>query len=74
MSFITPCKAADSKCIKNSAAVAVPIFAKGFPELGVQSLDPMSLKKVDASKSGLKFIITDGVVEGMKDCVPKKVS
>lgn len=72
--FITPCKAADSKCIKNNIAVSVPIFVKGIPELGVQPLDPLTLKKVDASKSGLKFFITNAVVEGMKSCIPKKAS
>ncbi|XP_026319262.1 uncharacterized protein LOC113229796 [Hyposmocoma kahamanoa] len=74
VSFITPCKATDSKCIKNNIATAIPFFVKGIPELNIKTLDPLTLKKVDASRSGLKFVIIDGVVEGMKSCVPKKAS
>lgn len=72
--FITPCKSADSKCIKDNLAVAIPIFAKGIPELGVKTLDPLVLKKVDASIAGLKLVATNVSLEGLGKCIPKKAS
>ncbi|XP_026319156.1 circadian clock-controlled protein-like [Hyposmocoma kahamanoa] len=73
-SFVTPCKAEDSKCIKENVAAGFAAFSNGIPELGVKPLDPIILKKVDASRTGLKLIVTDASVEGLGKCVAKKAS
>ncbi|XP_045499024.1 uncharacterized protein LOC123696712 [Colias croceus] len=72
-SFITKCKGGDSKCMKDSAQAAIPMFAGGLPEYGVKSLDPLLIKKTDASSPNLKLVITDYTVTGLRNCVMKKV-
>lgn len=74
VSFIKRCKYADSKCYKQSADDAIPIFALGIPELGVKSLDPITFKTLDASSSSLKFVVNDVKIKGLKHCKAKKVS
>ncbi|KAJ8716746.1 hypothetical protein PYW07_003373 [Mythimna separata] len=71
--FIQKCKAEDSKCLKETAQNAIPIFANGIPELGVQKLDPFTMKSLDASTPGLKLKLWDITGTGLKDCVAKKV-
>jgi len=71
--FITPCKSEDNACVMASAIKAVPIFAPGIPELGIKSLDPLALKPVKGDTAGLKLILTDTTVRGMKDCVVEGV-
>lgn len=68
VSFITPCKAGDTSCIKSSAQAAVPVFALGIPELGVKSLDPMHLDRVVSKQAGLSLTFEDSTVTGMKGC------
>ncbi|KAJ8723231.1 hypothetical protein PYW08_003143 [Mythimna loreyi] len=71
--FITKCPSSDSKCLKNTAQNAIPVFANGIPELGVQKLDPFTMKTLDASTPGLKLLLWDITGTGLKDCVAKKV-
>ncbi|XP_068617377.1 protein takeout-like [Battus philenor] len=73
VSFINKCKSDDSKCIKESAQAALPVFAAGLQEYGTEKLDPVTIHKIDASTPGLKFVLTDIVVKGLKDCVIKKI-
>ncbi|XP_026319284.1 circadian clock-controlled protein-like [Hyposmocoma kahamanoa] len=72
--FVTPCKAEDSKCLKENVSKGFQAFAKGIPELGVKPLDPIYMKRIDASRQGLKLIATDVYVAGMKNCIAKKAS
>ncbi|XP_026748908.1 circadian clock-controlled protein daywake-like [Galleria mellonella] len=71
--FITKCNLNDSKCIKKSTQAVIPIFANGIPDMGIESLEPMELKKVDASTSNLKLIVTDLSIAGIKNCIAKKI-
>ncbi|RVE40647.1 hypothetical protein evm_014703 [Chilo suppressalis] len=67
--YVTKCKADDAACIKSSAQAMVTKFVDGIPELGVEKMDPMNLKKpIDASSPGLKVILKDLVVTGLRDC------
>ncbi|KAL4716081.1 hypothetical protein ACJJTC_013858 [Scirpophaga incertulas] len=67
--FITKCKASDAACLKSSTEAAIPVLAKGLPDFGVEVLDPLHLKEpIDATTPGLKLIIKDFEVHGLKDC------
>nr|AOG12855.1 odorant binding protein [Eogystia hippophaecolus] len=72
-SFITKCKSDDTKCTKESTQKAIPIFADGITELGVEPLDPFVLKKIDASTPVLKFMLSDMTITGLKNCQAKKI-
>ncbi|KAH9638193.1 hypothetical protein HF086_005186 [Spodoptera exigua] len=71
--FIKKCKWDDSKCMKATAQNAIPILAAGIPELGVQRLDPFTMKTLDASSPTLKLLLWDVTGTGLKDCIAKKV-
>ncbi|XP_050679017.1 protein takeout-like [Leptidea sinapis] len=69
----TKCEGKDKKCLKESAQTLLPIFALGIPEYKTHSLDPLSLDKVDADNSNLKFQLTNLKVTGLKDCEVKQL-
>ncbi|XP_068617372.1 protein takeout-like [Battus philenor] len=71
--FINKCKVDDSTCLVKSTQLAIPPFAAGISELGLNSLDPLVIKRIDASSGSLKLILNDVVIKGLKDCVPKKI-
>ncbi|KAG6454231.1 circadian clock-controlled protein daywake [Manduca sexta] len=71
--FINKCAGEDSKCLKESTQAAIKIFAAGIPSLGVETLDPLKIKSVDASSPNLKLLIKDITGTGLKDCIAKKV-
>ncbi|KAL0830705.1 hypothetical protein ABMA28_002839 [Loxostege sticticalis] len=71
--LVTKCAANDIKCMKRSAQAVIPMFTEGLPQYGVQSLDPFTLKSVDASTSNLKLVVKDMVVTGLKGCVATKI-
>ncbi|XP_026319100.1 uncharacterized protein LOC113229645 [Hyposmocoma kahamanoa] len=66
--FITKCSSSDPKCAKNSGQAAIPRFAAGFPELGIETMDPLHYDKIDASTSDLKLILSDIDIIGLKTC------
>nr|QIJ45756.1 odorant binding protein [Glyphodes pyloalis] len=71
--YVTKCAAADNDCTLKSTQTVIPIFAKGIPELGVETLDPVTFKKpIDASTNSLKLIIENFTLKGLKDCVIQK--
>ncbi|XP_050679024.1 uncharacterized protein LOC126975259 [Leptidea sinapis] len=72
-SFVNKCKSGDSKCVKESAAILIPRFGDGIPELGIEPVDPLFIKMSDASSPNLKLILTDYTLSGLKSCIPKKV-
>ncbi|VVD01868.1 unnamed protein product [Leptidea sinapis] len=71
--YVNKCKSDDSKCAKEASALLIPMFSDGIPELGIEPVDPLLIKKSDASSPNLKLILTDYTVSGLKNCIPKKV-
>ncbi|XP_046978247.1 protein takeout-like [Vanessa cardui] len=67
-SFIKPCKPEDSACIISSATQAIPFFAKGQPEMGIEPMDPLKLELIKSDQGGLKIIFKDSTLTGLKDC------
>ncbi|KAJ0183385.1 hypothetical protein K1T71_001361 [Dendrolimus kikuchii] len=71
--FITKCKWDDSNCLKSSTQDAIPIFAKGIPELEVETLDPIYVANLDASSKTLNLLLKNITGTGLKDTIVKKV-
>ncbi|CAK1555200.1 unnamed protein product [Leptosia nina] len=71
--FIKKCKAGDSKCAKESGQAAIATFAAGIKDLGVQTLDPLTLKRTDCSSPNLKLVVTDYSITGLRNCIAKKI-
>ncbi|XP_059057570.1 circadian clock-controlled protein daywake-like [Achroia grisella] len=71
--FITKCNLSDSKCLKKSTQAAIPIFASGLPDLGIEPLEPVLLKKVDASTPNLNLVASNLLITGLKNCIAKKL-
>lgn len=69
---IKKCKIEDAKCIKASAQTIIPEFARGIPELGIEALEPLKIKHLDASTKDLKLNLEDAVVTGLSQCIMKK--
>ncbi|XP_072932946.1 protein takeout-like [Epargyreus clarus] len=71
-SYIKPCSASDpnlNDCIQKVITAIGPKFAKGIPELGVASMDPVDLGKIVVNNPALKIIFTDTVLTGLGDFV-----
>ncbi|XP_022828097.1 circadian clock-controlled protein-like [Spodoptera litura] len=69
VSYIKPCKPRDSKCIVDSAKIALPHVVKGLPEFGTPSLDPLHInKEVKADTGDLKISFKNIVVRRLSEC------
>ncbi|XP_022121608.2 circadian clock-controlled protein daywake isoform X2 [Pieris rapae] len=71
-SFLRACSASDpnlSQCVEKVIAVGGGKFAKGIPELGIASLDPVHLGRVVVDNPALKLTFDDTVVTGLGDFV-----
>ncbi|XP_059057506.1 protein takeout-like [Achroia grisella] len=66
--FITPCRQTDSRCLKTSAQKAVPILAPGYPDFGMDSLDPMHISRIKSNQAGLQMDFKNNVVKGLRKC------
>ncbi|CAH0719778.1 unnamed protein product, partial [Brenthis ino] len=66
--FIKPCKPSDGACILASSRAAMPDFTKGSQDLGIKSLDPMHFKEIKSDHAGLKLLLKDSTIKGLKDC------
>ncbi|CAF4852636.1 unnamed protein product [Pieris macdunnoughi] len=67
-SFLRACSASDpnlSQCVEKVIAVGGGKFAKGIPELGIASLDPVHLGRVVVDNPALKLTFDDTVVTGL---------
>nr|UDM59895.1 putative odorant binding protein 8 [Corcyra cephalonica] len=73
VSFISKCSVDDNKCVKKSTQAAIPIYANGIPELGIESLEPLLIDRVDASTPNLNLVASDLVIDGLRNCIAKKV-
>nr|QHI42040.1 odorant-binding protein 11 [Glyphodes caesalis] len=71
--FINKCKPDDTKCLKESTKIFIPIFAGGLPEYNVETLDPVFFETIDSSSPNLKLVLDNVTVKNLKNCVPKKV-
>ncbi|XP_061378453.1 protein takeout-like [Danaus plexippus] len=67
-SFLKICKRGDDACILSSAKSSLPILAKGIPELGVKSLDPMHIPLIVSNESGLKLKFKNSTMTGLSGC------
>ncbi|CAB3226654.1 unnamed protein product [Arctia plantaginis] len=70
--FIKKCKGGDKKCLKEAIQKAIPVLAIGQKELGIETLDPIFIKSLNASSNGLSLQFQDISGTGLKDCVVKK--
>ncbi|XP_072932837.1 protein takeout-like [Epargyreus clarus] len=70
---VRKCKSDDHKCARQSAQELIPVIAAGIPEYQMEALDPIKLKKIDASSPNLRLIVRDVIVTGIKDCTAKKI-
>ncbi|GBP43531.1 Protein takeout [Eumeta japonica] len=59
----------DFACQLESARKYSANFAKGVPSLGIPSMDPMHIDKIENENSGLKMRFSDVEVTGLKDSV-----
>ncbi|XP_041979779.1 circadian clock-controlled protein daywake-like [Aricia agestis] len=66
--FIKPCPIDDSPCILKAANAALPKFAQGRPEMGIEPLEPMYIKRMVNDNAGLKLTFTDNYIKGMSTC------
>jgi len=75
-SFITVCPGLKNDCLKKSIQESIPLFAKGIPELGVKTIDPL---KEDENVSlelpgGFQVQLDNGTMTGLRKCVVNDVS
>nr|BAH97099.1 juvenile hormone binding protein [Bombyx mori] len=67
--FITPCRPKDTACLKSSAQKAVPFLAAGIADLGIETMDPMTVGRVNTVQAGLHMDFRDTTVRGLRNCV-----
>ncbi|XP_041979854.1 circadian clock-controlled protein daywake-like [Aricia agestis] len=66
--YMRACSASDpelNKCIEDVIATAGPRFAKGIPDLGIASLDPVNLGTIYIDNPALNVTLTDTVLTGL---------
>lgn len=75
MSFVTapyikPCEYTVKDlgaCVKTQIENSLNSFAKGIPELGVPSLDPINLGDISIDGNGLKLAFKDAAMHGISN-------
>ncbi|KAJ8723432.1 hypothetical protein PYW08_003344 [Mythimna loreyi] len=69
-SYRRPCKDMSPECLKKCLEAALPVVAHGVPELGLDSLDPYILKKLNLKlPGGINIDFSDGYARGLKNCI-----
>ncbi|KAL0880084.1 hypothetical protein ABMA27_002576 [Loxostege sticticalis] len=68
------CEKTDSQCLKSTAQETVPALVAGIPDIGAAALDPIILDKVKIDLAGLKLLITNAAVKGLKKSVIEKIN
>ncbi|CAK1555370.1 unnamed protein product [Leptosia nina] len=66
---IKKCHFKDSACLKESFQKALPLFADGIPELGVEKMDELVIQDKTYKLGGLDFTLKDGRLKGLKSTV-----
>lgn len=57
------------KCLREEIEKILPYFAKGIPELGVASIDPVDLKDILIDGSGLELKFTNAKLHGLSKTI-----
>lgn len=74
-SYITTCPGRKADCLKKTVQDTLPLFAKGIPELGVASIDPLKEKRVALTLPGdFKVELNNGSMTGLRKCHIDSVS
>ncbi|XP_041973132.1 circadian clock-controlled protein daywake-like [Aricia agestis] len=74
-SYITPCDFKDPNlrgCIREEILKALPQFAKGLPELEVNSLDPFALNDIVINEPNLKITLSNPKLSGLSKLTLKE--
>ncbi|XP_075975289.1 uncharacterized protein LOC142975997 [Anticarsia gemmatalis] len=71
--FINKCAWADKACLTKSSQDALLHFTNGIPELGLEPMEPLTLKAVTLKKDKLHIDFSDMVWVGPSKCVFKHV-
>ncbi|XP_021185621.3 circadian clock-controlled protein daywake [Helicoverpa armigera] len=70
ISFRRPCRDMSPECLKQSLQKALPAFANGIPELGIEALDPYILKELSLNlPGGIDIAFSHGYAKGLKKCI-----
>ncbi|XP_053604488.1 circadian clock-controlled protein daywake-like [Plodia interpunctella] len=68
------CKIDDSPCMKTAAQSMVPTLAAGMPETDMEPLDVMRVDTIKVDLAGLKLVIKDADIKGLKKATIDKIS
>ncbi|XP_022828177.1 circadian clock-controlled protein-like [Spodoptera litura] len=69
ISFRRPCRDLSPECLRKTVQAALPTIADGIPDLGIESLDPYELKKLQLKlPGGLNIAFSNGYAKGLKTC------
>lgn len=63
---VPKCKLSDSNCIRSSAQGAIPVFTAGMPDIGAEPLDVMHVDNIKVDLAGLKMVLSDVSIKGLK--------
>ncbi|XP_049872278.1 circadian clock-controlled protein daywake-like [Pectinophora gossypiella] len=63
---VDKCKLEDSACLKEAFQQALPVFAAGIPDVGIEVLDPLHMDDLSFDLSGLQFSLKEGQLKGLK--------
>ncbi|CAB3254583.1 unnamed protein product [Arctia plantaginis] len=67
--FKRPCEDMSPECLKNSLQAALPLFANGDQDLGLEALDPYILEELNLTLSGITIHFSKGYAKGLKSCI-----
>nr|XP_049703417.1 circadian clock-controlled protein daywake [Helicoverpa armigera] len=74
-SYIQTCPGLKSDCLKKVVQETLPLFSKGIPELGVDSIDPLRQDNVNlVLPGGFKVEFRNGTMTGLRKCTIDSVS
>ncbi|XP_035450157.2 circadian clock-controlled protein daywake-like [Spodoptera frugiperda] len=68
VSFRRPCRDLSPECLRKTVQAALPTIADGIPDLGIESLDPYELKKLQLKLPGIDIAFSNGYAKGLKTC------
>ncbi|XP_072932586.1 circadian clock-controlled protein daywake-like [Epargyreus clarus] len=68
--FEVPCMDTSPQCLKESIQAVLPVFTRGIPSLGISTLDPFHVDRVDLEMpGGLNIEFKEGQSKGLSRCV-----
>ncbi|KAJ8716577.1 hypothetical protein PYW07_003204 [Mythimna separata] len=73
-SYIKTCPGLKSDCLKKVVQETLPLFAKGVPELGIETVDPLREDNVNVVlPGGFKVEFRNGTMTGLRKCTVDSV-